>query len=124
MEDYFDFVVTSQQVSRSKPDPQMYLEALKNIDLKAEECIIFEDTESGVAAARNAGIDVIVVNEKEKKKFSDALTVSYTHLDVYKRQQHNRMNLLNHIVWMQYIGFSCCRATATNIDSRNSSIFA
>lgn len=75
MEDYFDFVVTSQQVTRSKPDPQMYLEALKNIGLTAEDCIIFEDTENGVAAARNAGIDVIVVNEKEKRKFSDALMI-------------------------------------------------
>lgn len=72
MEPYFDYVVTSQQVTRSKPDPQMYLEALQNIDLTAEECIVFEDTENGVMAARNAGIDVIVVNDKEKRKYSDA----------------------------------------------------
>ena len=51
----------------------MYLEALHNIDLTAEECIVFEDTENGVRAARNAGIDVIVVNDKEKRKYSDAL---------------------------------------------------
>ena len=70
---YFDYVITSQQVTRSKPDPQMYLEALHNIDLTAEECIVFEDTENGVMAARNAGIDVIVVNDKEKRKYSDAL---------------------------------------------------
>ena len=73
MEAYFDYVITSQQVTRSKPDPQMYLEALYNIDLTAEECIVFEDTENGVMAARNAGIDVIVVNDKEKRKYSDAL---------------------------------------------------
>lgn len=73
MEAYFDYVITSQQVTRSKPDPQMYLETLHNIDLTAEECIVFEDTENGVMAARNAGIDVIVVNDKEKRKYSDAL---------------------------------------------------
>lgn len=73
MEAYFDYVITSQQVTHSKPDPQMYLEALHNIDLTAEECIVFEDTENGVMAARNAGIDVIVVNDKEKRKYSDAL---------------------------------------------------
>lgn len=71
MEEYFDYVITSQQVTRSKPDPQMYLEALKEIGLLAEECVVFEDTESGVQAARNAGIDVIVVNDKEKRKYSD-----------------------------------------------------
>ena len=73
MEAYFHYVIPSQQVTRSKPDPQMYLEALHNIDLTAEECIVFEDTENGVMAARNAGIDVIVVNDKEKRKYSDAL---------------------------------------------------
>ena len=72
IESYFDYVVTSQQVTRSKPDPQMYLEALHNIRLRAEDCIVFEDTENGVMAARNAGIDVIVVNDKEKRKYSDA----------------------------------------------------
>lgn len=71
MEAYFDYVITSQQVQRSKPDPQMYLEALKEINLPAEDCVVFEDTESGVQAARNAGIDVIVVNDKEKRKFYD-----------------------------------------------------
>lgn len=40
MTPYFDYVITSQQVTRSKPDPQMYLEALHNVNLKAEECVI------------------------------------------------------------------------------------
>ena len=71
MTPYFDYVITSQQVTRSKPDPQMYLEALHNVNLKAEECVIFEDTENGVQAAKNAGIDVIVVSDKEKRKFAD-----------------------------------------------------
>ena len=55
MTPYFDYVITSQQVTRSKP----------------EECVIFEDTENGVQAAKNAGIDVIVVSDKEKRKFAD-----------------------------------------------------
>lgn len=72
LEDYFDYVITSQQVEHSKPNPQMYLQALQSINLKAEECIVFEDNEHGIMAARNAGIDVIVVNAKEKRKYSDA----------------------------------------------------
>lgn len=72
---YFDFVVTSQQVHQAKPDPQMYLEALKNVGLSAEECVVFEDTENGVMAAQNAGIDVIVVNDKEKRKFTNHIVI-------------------------------------------------
>lgn len=67
---YFDHVITSQQVTKSKPDPQMYLEALAFLQLSPAECIVFEDTENGVMAAYNAGIDVIVVNEKEKRKYN------------------------------------------------------
>ncbi|MEG0273751.1 MAG: HAD-IA family hydrolase, partial [Longicatena sp.] len=73
---YFDFVVTSQQVTKAKPDPQMYLEAMKNIHLTPAECCVFEDTESGVEAARNAGItDIFVVQDKDKKKFSSCITI-------------------------------------------------
>lgn len=73
---YFDFVVTSQQVTKAKPDPQMYLEAMKNIHLIPAECCVFEDTESGVEAARNAGItDIFVVQDKDKKKFSSCITI-------------------------------------------------
>lgn len=67
---YFDYVITSQQVHKAKPDPQMYLEALHNIQLNPHDCMVFEDTESGVLAARNAGIKVIAVCEKDKKKFA------------------------------------------------------
>lgn len=77
IKNYFDFVVTSQQVTKAKPDPQMYIEAMKNIHLNAEECYVFEDTESGVEAARNAGIqDIVVVNDKEKKKFSSCMIIA------------------------------------------------
>lgn len=68
---FFDYVITSQQVNKAKPDPQMYLMALHEIALSAQHCVVFEDTESGVQAAQNAGIDVIAVSEKEKKKFAD-----------------------------------------------------
>ena len=76
IETYFDYVITSQQVTNAKPDPQMYLEALKNVHLRPEECCVFEDTESGVQAARNAGIrDIVVVNDKDKRKFADCVTI-------------------------------------------------
>ncbi|MEG0709682.1 MAG: HAD family phosphatase [Longicatena sp.] len=73
--EYFDYIVTSQQVTKAKPDPQMYLEALHSIGFSAQECMVFEDTETGVLAAQNAGIEVIVVNDKEKRKFNECLVI-------------------------------------------------
>lgn len=75
LEGYFDYVITSQQVTHAKPDPQMYLEALSHIALSCEECVVFEDAENGVMAAQNAGIDVIAICEKEKKKFANCTMI-------------------------------------------------
>lgn len=71
LNNYFDYVITSQQVYKAKPDPQMYLMALNEINLRSCDCVVFEDTESGVQAAKQAGIDVIAISQKEKKKFQD-----------------------------------------------------
>lgn len=83
---FFDYVVTSQQVTKSKPNPQMYLKALENIQLEAQECIVFEDTESGVLAAKAAGMRVIVVCGKDKKKFAecDMVIRDFTDERLYK----------------------------------------
>lgn len=76
IKEYFDCVITSQQVTSAKPDPAMYLQALRHVELCAAECCVFEDTENGVLAARNAGInDIIVVNDKDKRKFADCVII-------------------------------------------------
>ncbi|MBV9349861.1 MAG: HAD family phosphatase [Patescibacteria group bacterium] len=53
---YFDFVLTSGDVSRVKPDPEPYLTAWKMSGFKKEECLAVEDTERGVVAAKAAGL--------------------------------------------------------------------
>ena len=53
---YFQVVLTLDDIKNKKPDPEIYLLALKRLKLKATECIVIEDSQSGVEAARNAGI--------------------------------------------------------------------
>jgi HAD hydrolase, family IA, variant 3 len=65
MENLFSYVITSQQVERSKPDPQIYEEALKAIHLSKHECIVFEDSKDGIQAAHSAGLEVIGVCSEE-----------------------------------------------------------
>jgi HAD superfamily hydrolase (TIGR01509 family) len=57
----FDVVHTSDDVERTKPDPELYILALDSLGLKADEAIVFEDSPNGVTAARSAGIFVVVV---------------------------------------------------------------
>lgn len=57
----FDLVVTGEDVTRHKPDPQAYLLALERLQLDPRECLAFEDSDVGVASAEAAGIAVVRV---------------------------------------------------------------
>lgn len=57
--DSFDLLVTSKDISKGKPDPQVYEVTLAKLGFSKEECIVLEDSEAGIAAAHAAGIPVI-----------------------------------------------------------------
>ena len=59
---YFDAVVDGHQVARPKPDPEIYARAFGLLGAQPQECIIFEDSPAGLAAARASGARVIAVN--------------------------------------------------------------
>ena len=58
---YFDFVLTADDVTRVKPDPELYVSAVARTGLGRERCVAVEDSERGLAAARGAGVRCIVV---------------------------------------------------------------
>jgi HAD superfamily hydrolase (TIGR01509 family) len=55
----FQVVLDGHQVSRPKPDPEIYLRAAALLGVAAPNCLVFEDSHSGVEAARAAGMRVI-----------------------------------------------------------------
>jgi len=61
LEGAFDLIQTSEEVARTKPDPDLYLRALQKLDLAPDEAIVFEDSVNGTLAAKAAGIYTIVV---------------------------------------------------------------
>ena len=56
---FFDVVITADDVARHKPAPDPYLAALERLGTPADSAVVFEDSEVGVAAAAAAGIAVI-----------------------------------------------------------------
>jgi len=58
---YFNFVLTREDYEKSKPNPDPFLTAMRQNGLRPEHCIIVEDSERGLAAAKAAGIRCIVV---------------------------------------------------------------
>ena len=60
---YIDRIISNQDVSKGKPDPEMYLKAMQAFGLQPEECLILEDSEYGIRAARASGANLLVVRE-------------------------------------------------------------
>jgi HAD superfamily hydrolase (TIGR01509 family) len=56
---FFDLVITQENVTKHKPDPEAYLLALEKLSLPASEVLIFEDSESGLTAAQKANCDSV-----------------------------------------------------------------
>ena len=56
---YFDAIVTSDIVKEGKPSPAIFLKAAELLQVEPAHCLVFEDTRSGIQAARAAGMQVI-----------------------------------------------------------------
>lgn len=68
LEKAMDIVITDEDISRSKPDPEGYLLAAERLGIPAEECYIFEDSLNGLRAARAAdGVVVGVATTNPRK---------------------------------------------------------
>ena len=59
--DFFNHVTSGQEVTNGKPNPDIYLLAVKKLGLSVDECIAFEDSETGARATITAGLKVVVV---------------------------------------------------------------
>jgi len=59
--DYFEVVMTGDRVSRSKPDPEIFLKTAEALGIFPQRCVVFEDSIFGVKAAKSAGMYCIAV---------------------------------------------------------------
>lgn len=80
----FDLILTRDDVSMSKPHPEVYLKVLELMNVKSNECIVFEDSLSGVEAAKAANIDVVCIYDR------------------YAVNDHGKMKLLTKYPFYEY----------------------
>jgi HAD superfamily hydrolase (TIGR01509 family) len=59
--DYLEFYLSNQDVSNGKPDPEIYNLAIQKLGLRPDECVIVEDNENGIKAAKASGAHVLKV---------------------------------------------------------------
>jgi len=75
--EYMEFVLTYEDYTNTKPDPEPYLTAVERHNLRPDECIVIEDSERGLAAATAAGLKCVVVLSQWTRdgEFGDAMAV-------------------------------------------------
>ena len=61
LKDYFDVIVTADDVDKHKPEPDTFLKCARLMNIEPEDCVVFEDGELGMRAARTAGMLLVDV---------------------------------------------------------------
>jgi len=83
IENYFEIIVTGDQVSKGKPDPESFLLAAERMEVSPFYCIVIEDGRRGMVAAKKVGMKCIGLVEDESKNYpADILVKSMLEVDL------------------------------------------
>jgi HAD superfamily hydrolase (TIGR01509 family) len=78
---FFRVTVSSEEVARGKPAPDVYLEAARRLEVPPEGCVAIEDSENGIRAAKTAGIRVVAIPNPHYRPGNEALALADVRLD-------------------------------------------
>lgn len=81
---YFKTIIQAKDVEKGKPEPEIFLKTAEALDMPAENCIVFEDSISGVQAGKAAGMKVVALtttHSPEELHEADLVIKDYTEVD-------------------------------------------
>jgi beta-phosphoglucomutase len=81
LSDQFDAIVDGNAVSKAKPDPEVFLRCAELLKVKPAECLVFEDAQAGIEAARNGGMNVIGIGSPNHLSGADHIIPGFENLD-------------------------------------------
>lgn len=70
---FLEYIVSNEDVKKGKPDPEMYIKAMKYFGLNPEECLIVEDNPNGIMAAKASGGHLLVVEDVSDVTLSNVI---------------------------------------------------
>ena len=79
---YFDTVVDGNQVTRAKPDPEVFLIAARDIGMPPEQCVVFEDAVAGIDAANTARMVSVGIGDQEVLSRARYVFKDFTEIDI------------------------------------------
>ncbi len=75
--DSFEVTVSSEEVARGKPAPDVYLEAARRLGVEPARCMAVEDSASGIRAAHAAGMRVVAYPNRHYPPSADVLALAH-----------------------------------------------
>lgn len=78
--DAFHAIVDGTNVTKAKPDPEVFLVAAKELNVAPENCVVFEDSVAGVEAANTASMISIGIGEKDVLSHADYVFSDFTEI--------------------------------------------
>ncbi len=78
----FDAIVDGSDVTKAKPNPEVFNIAASQMGVLPGNCIVFEDSQAGIEAARNAGMISIGIGDKEVLKEADHVFENFTKIEI------------------------------------------
>lgn len=78
---YFDVIVDGTNVTKAKPDPEVFLSAAKQLGIPPDRCVVFEDAEAGIQAAKAAGMQAIGIGNPKQLSLADDVFSDFTAID-------------------------------------------
>ena len=76
----FDAIVDGNDVTKAKPNPEVFLKAANKINVSAEDCVVFEDSVAGIQAANTANMISIGIGEASILNEADLVFKDFTEI--------------------------------------------
>ncbi len=85
--DWFTAIVDGNDVSKAKPDPEVFLIAVKRLGMQPKNCIVVEDAQAGILAAKRAGMKAIGIGQAENLQQADVVLpdTKYLNVDIFDK---------------------------------------
>ena len=80
---YFDYVLCGDEVKKSKPDPEVFLNVAKKLEVNPKNCMVLEDSEAGTIAGSRGRMKVIIIPDLKEPE-EDIVRLAYKRLNNLK----------------------------------------
>ncbi|MEZ0537863.1 beta-phosphoglucomutase [Caldicellulosiruptoraceae bacterium PP1] len=82
IKDLFDAIIDGTKTSKAKPDPEVFLLGAKELNILPEECVVFEDAEAGIQAAKSANMFAVGIGDEKILSKADIVIKGLHEFDV------------------------------------------